>query len=100
MVKETDIIRYIKNLENPVIFDVENTFLYFPIDKNAQTSIARNLLKFRCIVRKDNEIAWNNYFSNNIINKDSLDKYFKFGVLRNPYSKFVSAYFHLGKILV
>ena len=42
-----NILNYIENLENPIIFDRDNKFLYFPINKNAQTSICRNILKHR-----------------------------------------------------
>ena len=36
---------YIKRRENPVIFDKEGKFIYSPVNKVIQTTIARNLLK-------------------------------------------------------
>lgn len=86
-------LEYITNLENPVILDKNNQFIYFPINKNAQTSICRNLLKDRCILKKDNKLIWQQKFDN----LSNIDNYYKFGVIRNPYDKFVSAYFYLLK---
>jgi len=88
-----NILNYIENLENPIIFDRDNKFLYFPINKNAQTSICRNILKHRCILRKDSLDKWIGYQKN--LTEESIYEYFKFGVIRNPYDRFVSAYFYL-----
>ena len=40
----------------PVIFDKNNKFIYFPGNKVMQTTIARNLLAYRCIIYKNNSI--------------------------------------------
>ena len=58
------ILNHIENLENPIIFDRDNKFLYFPINKNAQTSIVRNILKHRCVLRKDSLDKWFGYQKN------------------------------------
>jgi len=66
-------LEYIANLENPVILDKNNQFIYFPINKNTQTSICRNLLKNRCILKKDNKLIWQQKFDN----LSNIDNYYK-----------------------
>lgn len=83
---------YIKNRENPVIFDKNGEFVYFPVNKVMQTTIARNLLSKRCIVYKDNPKLWLEYFE-----KTDFDNIYKFGIIRNPADKFESAFNYLKK---
>jgi len=53
---------YILERENPVIFDKEGKFVFFPVNKVMQTTLVRNILAKRCVVYKDNkENGWN-YF--------------------------------------
>ena len=49
---------YLFKLPNPIIFDKLGLFAYIPINKAAQTSITRNILKDRAIVKKDNKDLW------------------------------------------
>tara|TARA_Y100000385_G_scaffold290524_1_gene364053 strand:- start:1027 stop:1626 length:600 start_codon:yes stop_codon:yes gene_type:complete len=88
-----NILEYIESLENPIVFDTDNKFLFFPINKNAQTSICRNTLKHRCVLRKDSLDKWVGYQKN--LTEESIYEYFKFAIVRNPYDRFVSAYFYL-----
>jgi hypothetical protein len=83
---------YIKKRENPVIFDKEGKFIYFPVNKVMQTTLARNLLKNRCIIYKDNPSLWIEYFE-----KTDFDNIYKFSIIRNPIDKFESAYNYLKK---
>lgn len=83
---------YIKKRENHVIFDKEGKFIYFPVNKVMQTTLARNLLKNRCIIYKDNPSLWNEYFE-----KTDFKNTYKFSIIRNPIDKFESAYNYLKK---
>jgi sulfotransferase famil protein len=87
--------KYIRDLENPLIFDSEHKFIYFPINKNAQTSIARNILGERCIVRKDNTLIWESFFETKLSHAYFNDCV-KFGIVRNPFDRFISAYQYLN----
>ena len=85
-------IDYLKKRENPIIFDKNNEFIYFPVNKVMQTTIARNYLKDRCIIYKDNPKLWNEYFK-----KTDFNTIYKFGIIRNPIHKFESSFNYLKK---
>ena len=57
-------IDYLKKM---YVFDKNNEFIYFPVNKVMQTTIARNYLKDRCIIYKDNPKLWNEYFKKTIL---------------------------------
>jgi hypothetical protein len=42
---DIDLRKYILKRENPVIFDTQGEFIYFPSSKVMQTTLARHLLK-------------------------------------------------------
>ena len=84
---------YLKKRENPLIFDKKGKFVYFPVNKVMQTTIAREILKDRVIIRKDNPELWNYYFQ-----KTDFNKVYKFGITRHPVKKFESAFNYLKSI--
>lgn len=84
---------YLRQRENPIIFDKKGKFIYFPTNKVMQTTLARRILKKRCIVKKDNKQLWNHYFD-----KIDFNKVYKFGITRHPVSKFESAFNYLKKL--
>lgn len=84
---------YLKKRENPLIFDKKGKFVYFPVNKVMQTTIAREILKDRVIIKKDNPELWNYYFQ-----KTDFNKVYKFGITRHPVKKFESAFNYLKYI--
>lgn len=85
---------YLARLPNNLVFDTEGKFLFFPINKAAQTSIVRGIFKDRAVVRKDDVEKWE-VFTKYYLNEGSLSSLVSFGVCRHPISKFISAYFYL-----
>ena len=83
---------YIKSRENPVIFDKNGKFVYFPVNKVMQITMTRYMLVNRCIIYKDNPEKWTEYF-----NKTNFNKLYKFGIVRHPIAKFQSAFNYLKK---
>jgi hypothetical protein len=81
---------------NPVIFDADDRFLFFPNNKVCQRSIVRVALKDRAIVRKDDESVWRAKLGT--IDQDYLNQVFKFTVVRNPFDRAVSAFAYLQGI--
>ena len=80
----------IRARKNPVILDRRERFVFFPISKVAQRSIARHLLADRAIVRKDDPAAWEARFD-----RLDFDRAFKFTIVRNPFDRVVSAFSYL-----
>ena len=93
----SDLVQYIKSLENPVIFDKKDKFIYFPINKNMQRSFTRSILKDRVIICKNRQAKKQWGEKSKKLSAESLKKAFKFGVVRNPYEKYISAYDYLSK---
>jgi len=89
---DIDLRMYILKRENPVIFDTQAQFIYFPANKVMQTTLVRHLLKKRCIVYKDNKVLWKEVFD-----KTDFNKVYKFGITRDPITKFESAFNYLKK---
>lgn len=87
------LIKHVKNLSNPIIFDRNKEFIYLPINKNAQSSIARNLLANRCIIKKSSPYEWKLRMF--LLNKKQFNTTFKFVIIRNPFDRFTSAYNYL-----
>ena len=58
---------YLRQRENPIIFDKKGKFIYFPTNKVMQTTLARRILKKRCIVsdKKCTKTILNNVLCNN-----------------------------------
>ena len=81
---------YILERENPVIFDKDGKFVFFPVNKVMQTTLVRNILAKRCVVYKDNKEKWLELFHNT-----DFDNIYKFGIIRNPITKFESAFNYL-----
>jgi len=76
--------------------DVNRQFMFFSNHKVAQTSINRGLLKDRVILVKGNFKEYKNIFDSytmDFIVKDI----FKFTIVRNPWSKVVSAFHYLKR---
>ena len=81
---------------NPIIFDKKQNFIFIPNNKVAQTSIVRNILKDRCVVKKDNSLKWHFFFL--LALRDCYYKrniIYTFTVVRNPYAMVFSAYDYL-----
>jgi hypothetical protein len=91
-----DKFQYLFKLPNPVVFDRLGQFAYVPINKAAQTSITRNILKDRAIVKKDDKKKWMK-FANIYLNTKEWSNLTTFGISRHPLNKFISAYFYLSK---
>lgn len=87
-----DVREYIFKRENPVVFDKEGKFVYFPVNKAMQSTLARNLLSDRCIIFKDNKQKWIKAF-----NETNFDEVYKFGITRHPVTKFESAFNYIKK---
>lgn len=87
---------FLYNLANPVIFDSSGEFAYIPINKAGQRSIARELLKDRVVIKKDNKEAWKLH-ADKFLNESDWAKLTTFGICRHPLDKFISAYFYLSK---
>ena len=81
---------YIYLREVPVIFDRKELFVFFPTKKAMTTTLTRYLLKDRAIVKKDNKKLWNEYFK-----KTDFNKIYKFGIIREPISRFISAFHYI-----
>ena len=91
-----DKFEYLFKLPNPVIFDRLGQFAYVPINKAAQTSITRNILKDRAVVKKDDKKEWMK-FADIYLNTKEWLSLTTFGISRHPVDKFISAYFYLSK---
>lgn len=78
------------------ILDKDRRFVFFCHNKVAQTSINRNLLKERAIVRKDNGKIFHYHRIKNYLYYD-FSHPFTFTIVRNPYDRVVSAFEHLKK---
>jgi len=85
---------FIKNRNASVVFDKEYKFLFFNHNKNAQTSVNRNLLMQRAIVKKDNVDDWKKYRKFYEEHFDTLNP-ITFTIIRNPLDRFCSAFFYL-----
>ncbi len=75
------------------IFDVDNKFIYFSINKNAQKSIMKCVGRTNVVYEKVNHIG----FYNKIKELDTLilNDIFMFVIVRNPWDKAVSAFHYL-----
>lgn len=91
-----DKFEYLFKLPNPVIFDRLGQFAYIPINKAAQTSITRNILKDRAVVKKDDKKEWMK-LADIYLNPKEWSNLTTFGISRHPIDKFISAYFYLSK---
>lgn len=91
-----DKFQYLSKLPNPIIFDKLGTFAYIPINKAAQTSVTRNILRDRAIVKKDDKDLWLSY-SEQYLNEKEWQRLNTFAICRHPLDKFISAYFYLAK---
>lgn len=81
------------------ILDKEKKFIFIPHNKVAQRSVTRDLLKGRVLVRKDDINTYDTYWKN-LTNKE-LSKMFVFTIIRNPYDRYVSAFFYFqGKSML
>ncbi|MGR6431474.1 sulfotransferase family 2 domain-containing protein [Rhizobium sp. PAMB 3174] len=83
--------------ESAPTLDTDLRFAFFSHNKIAQTSINRNLLSSRALISKDSMNLWN----------VALKKYermwdvrqpFVFTIVRNPYTRTMSAFYYLKKI--
>lgn len=77
--------------------DTDLRFAFFSHNKVAQTSINRHLLRHRAIVRKDSIAVWNDVLKR----QEALwqrRQPFVFTIVRNPYTRAMSAFFYLQKI--
>jgi hypothetical protein len=83
---------FILSRQNPVIFDKNGEFVYFPTNKAMQTTLVRNILSDRCIVYKNNKTKWLEK-----LNETDFDNIYKFGITRHPIFKFESAFNYLKK---
>jgi len=79
------------NRTNPVVLDKDSKFIFIPNNKVAQTSIVRNVLRNRCIVKKDNSLRWHLHFLKTIFLLP-FRKYYTFTVVRNSYAMVFSAF--------
>lgn len=78
---------------NPVIFDNQDRFIFFPNHKVCQRSITRAALADRAIVHKGDDVTWQEKSQD--VDVDYLSRMFTFTVVRNPYDRVVSAFFFL-----
>jgi len=83
--------------EHAPVLDTELRFAFFSHNKVAQTSINRNLLSGRAIVQKDSISNWDLALSRSERYWERRQP-FVFTVVRNPYSRSLSAFFYLRKI--
>ena len=83
----------IKARRNPVIFDAQDKFIFFPNHKVAQRSITRVALANRAIVHKGDDESWTQ--KSEEVDVDYLARMVTFTVVRNPYDRVVSAFFFL-----
>lgn len=86
-------VRAIRARGNPVILDRRDRFVFFPNSKVAQRSIARDLLRGRVIVRKDDPRAWEARFDH--LDDAYFARTFSFTIVRNPFDRVVSAFHYL-----
>jgi hypothetical protein len=91
-----DIRTHLINFCDSPIFDTQRRFIYMAINKVCQQSIARGLLKHRVIVKKDSLSIHEMTLAS--ISDLELETIFKFGIVRNPYDRFVSAFSYLQRI--
>lgn len=75
------------------VMDVQGKFLFFSNNKVAQTSISRRAIKDRTLIFKDNNAAYYECFDK--INVEEFQSLYKFTIVRNPWSRVVSAFFYL-----
>lgn len=86
--------KYIRN-RRPVL-DKHNKFMFFGNHKAGLTSVNRNILKGRIINWKNFKST---YFSElEKYSDNEIEKIFKFTIVRNPFSRVVSAFFYLKSL--
>ncbi|MEZ4485270.1 MAG: sulfotransferase family 2 domain-containing protein [Syntrophotaleaceae bacterium] len=85
----------IQNRKNPVILDRLERFIFFPNNKVCQRSITREALADRVLVRKHDQVAWEQKFST--VDEEYFSRVFTFTIVRNPYDRAVSAFAYLQK---
>ena len=73
--------------------DMQSKFMFFSNNKVVQTSINRHLLKSRSIVYKDDPAKYAGHYKR--IDIRLFESMYRFTIVRNPWSKVVSAFFHL-----
>lgn len=79
------------------VLDTDLKFAFFSHNKVAQTSINRHVLRNRAIVHKDSTATWN-YALQRQQRLWSIRQPFSFTIVRNPYTRTMSAFFYLQKI--
>jgi len=76
-------------LQTPIL-DHQDKFIFLFNRKVGTHSVARHLLKDRCIIRKDASRTWAEKIK--LYSVNDIDKIFKFTIIRNPWEKVVSAF--------
>jgi len=79
-------------VQRPVL-DSQGKFMFFSNNKVAQTSINRRAMRDRCMVFKDNNTAYEAHYDT--ITKEMFESMYKFTIVRNPWSRVVSAFSYL-----
>ncbi len=79
----------------PVVLDRRGEFIFFANFKCGYTSIVRNALKGRAVVRKSDKKRWRNILDG--MSVEDFKHAFKFKIVRNPYDRAVSAFIYLKK---
>lgn len=83
--------------EHPPVLDARMQYVFFPHNKVAQTSINRKTLRHRSIVRKDSERVWR-FALNQYLRLWKSGQPVTFTIVRDPYSRTVSAFKYLQRI--
>lgn len=88
-----------------MIIDRKNNFVFVHVPKTGGTAF-RTFIEYYKIFNKDNTAVLNlnpchitilNAYKNYPELKNELDQFYKFGFVRNPYSRFLSAFLHATK---